>query len=168
MELNEAETTSDIIYGGTDGLITTFSVMIACISSNQSNNTVIALSMANIFADGFAIGISSYQSEIVNPTEAVFKGIVTFLSFSLLGSIPVIVFYIYKDKDYFTKLCAIVVASLISLFVIGILKQYKINQKKSENNSLLRGGLKTAGLGACGGFIAYLVTKIITNFMKID
>ena len=165
MESKDVRITSGVLYGGTDGIITTFAIMIACITSNQSNNTVIALALANIFADGFAIGISSYESNIHNENNPLLIPIVTFLSFSLMGSIPVIVFYLYKDEDYKTKLYAIVVSSMIVFFLLGMIKQYVINNKYSQKTNLLIGGLKTASVGACGGIIAYIVTKIITNLM---
>lgn len=156
---------SNSIYGGIDGIGTTFAVMVAAIGSNQSDLTVITLALANILADGFSIGVSAYSSVMDNPDSlmALQKGITTFISFCLMGTILVIVYYFNEHHDRNKKLLLTIVTTLSCLFIIGMLKQSMI-QDNYTIGGLVLGGLKTSFLGAMIGGISYLTAKVITEY----
>jgi putative effector of murein hydrolase len=84
---------SEIIYGGVDGLITTFAIIAGSSGANFSIKVLLILSISSIFADGFSMGISSYLAEnarINSKQNSYIVGLITFLSFIILGSLPLI------------------------------------------------------------------------------
>ena len=60
----------EIVYGGNDGIVTTFAVIAGFTGAYSSTNTTLNLSMlsvllfglANLFADGAAMGLGSFLS----------------------------------------------------------------------------------------------------------
>ena len=52
----------EFVYGGIDGIVTTFAVVSASVGSKQPVAVVIILGFANLIADGFSMGISAYLS----------------------------------------------------------------------------------------------------------
>lgn len=159
---------SDIVYGGVDGMGTTFAVMIAAIGSNQSNLTVITLGLANIFADGFSMGVSAYSSVLDNDNSmtAPQKGIITYISFCLMGAILVIVYYFNQHHNQTKKQFILTITVISCLFIIGTLK-HNVTVKNSTWNESMICGLKTSLLGAMIGGISYIVAKTITEYNDI-
>lgn len=47
---------SAIVYGGLDGIITTFAVVAGSVGGNVSNIVIIILGFSNLLADGFSMG----------------------------------------------------------------------------------------------------------------
>lgn len=52
----------EFVYGGIDGIVTTFAVVAASAGAGLSTTVVIILGFANLVADGFSMGISAYLS----------------------------------------------------------------------------------------------------------
>ena len=52
-----------LVYGGLDGIITTFAIVAATVGGDQSRNLVITLGFANLLADGISMGLGDYLSE---------------------------------------------------------------------------------------------------------
>lgn len=50
----------DIVYGATDGIITTFAIVAGSAGSGLSNKVVLVLGVANLLADGFSMAASNY------------------------------------------------------------------------------------------------------------
>ena len=50
----------DFIYGGIDGAVTTFAIVAGVVGADLSASVLLLLGMANLFADGFAMGASNY------------------------------------------------------------------------------------------------------------
>jgi len=59
---NSAKYIKNIIYGGIDGIITTFSIMAAGFGANLEMKYLISLGVANLVADGFSMGFGDYIS----------------------------------------------------------------------------------------------------------
>lgn len=159
---------SDIIYGGIDGTITTFAIIAGALGSNQSSNTVIILAIASLLSDGFSMGTSAYESEIINIDNAIIRGIITFIAFVAIGSIPIIVFYLNKNESYNIKRYTTFFATLICLFIIGIFKEYnvcKLSNKEITYKALMLSGTKTLILGAISGIIAYETAKYVNEYV---
>jgi VIT1/CCC1 family predicted Fe2+/Mn2+ transporter len=51
----------DFIYGGIDGTITTFAIVAGVVGANMPGNVVLVLGLANLIADGFAMGAGNYS-----------------------------------------------------------------------------------------------------------
>ena len=52
-----------VIFGGLDGIITTFSIICACYASHQATKTIIILGFANILSAAISMGHGDYFSE---------------------------------------------------------------------------------------------------------
>ena len=50
----------EFVYGGIDGLVTTFAVVAGATGANLSLNVVLILGFANLFADGFSMSVGAY------------------------------------------------------------------------------------------------------------
>mmetsp|Transcript_42041 Transcript_42041/g.67586 ORF Transcript_42041/g.67586 Transcript_42041/m.67586 type:complete len:292 (+) Transcript_42041:28-903(+) len=53
-----------IIYGGLDGIITTFAIVAGIAGANLDVEVVLVLGFANLIADGLSMGIGDYLSEV--------------------------------------------------------------------------------------------------------
>jgi len=149
---------SDVIYGGIDGIITTFVIMIAAIGSNQSMKTILILTLASLFADGISMGVSASESEVKNINRSFKRGIVTFISFILAGIIPIIVYYLtsnYKEIGFYITLLSF----LVCLFMIGMLKAVVIYDNKYMFVHLI----KTMIVGGIAGIISYYIAYCLEN-----
>jgi VIT1/CCC1 family predicted Fe2+/Mn2+ transporter len=52
----------DFVYGSFDGSVTTFAVVAGAVGASLSPMIIIILGFANLFADGFAMAVGSYQA----------------------------------------------------------------------------------------------------------
>lgn len=52
----------EFVYGGIDGIVTTFAVVAGSAGAGLDASVVIILGFANLFADGFSMGVASYLS----------------------------------------------------------------------------------------------------------
>ena len=57
-----AKYVKNIIYGGLDGIITTFSIIAASVGAGLKMKIIIALGIANLIADGISMGVGEYLS----------------------------------------------------------------------------------------------------------
>lgn len=56
------QTISDAVLGGIDGCITTFSVVSGSVGAGFPSSVAVILGFANLFADGFSMAVSNYES----------------------------------------------------------------------------------------------------------
>ena len=52
----------NIIYGGVDGVITTFAIVTASYAADLNVKTILILGLSNVLADGFSMGFGDYAS----------------------------------------------------------------------------------------------------------
>lgn len=52
----------NIIYGGVDGVITTFAIVTASYAADLNVKTILVLGLSNVLADGFSMGFGDYAS----------------------------------------------------------------------------------------------------------
>ena len=57
-----AKYVKNIIYGGLDGIITTFSIIAAAVGASLEMRLIIAMGVANLIADGISMGVGEYLS----------------------------------------------------------------------------------------------------------
>ncbi|SFR89526.1 VIT family protein [Halomicrobium zhouii] len=101
---------AEVIYGANDGIVTTFAVVSGVAGAALNPSIVLILGAANLFADGFSMGMSNYlsrrsdldyrrsvrESDRVPPTELGDgksprrTASVTFLAFVVAGWAPLI------------------------------------------------------------------------------
>jgi VIT1/CCC1 family predicted Fe2+/Mn2+ transporter len=52
-----------MLYGGFDGILTTFALMMSLLASGEENSTkILALGIANLIADGISMGVADFFS----------------------------------------------------------------------------------------------------------
>lgn len=52
----------DMVYGGLDGIVTTFAVVSGVAGAQLSSNIILIMGLANLFADGFSMAVGAYLS----------------------------------------------------------------------------------------------------------
>ena len=53
----------EFVYGGIDGIVTTFAVVAASAAAGLETGVILVLGFANLIADGISMGVSAYLSE---------------------------------------------------------------------------------------------------------
>lgn len=155
---------SEFVYGGIDGIITTFSIIAGSTGGNLVKNVIVILGISNVLSDGYSMGISRYISSKTEIKQGILKnknsfisGLITFLSFIIVGITPVVPFFIYNGNT--AKTLSLLVACVV-FFTIGVLKG------KILKENILFGGLEVLGIGLSAAFISYFVSEFVSNFTK--
>ena len=163
---------SDIVYGANDGIITTFAVVSSAAGAGFSHQVIIILGIANLIADGFSMGASKYLSHVsethANPDDASLKkrsgpkdGAVTFVSFVIAGSLPLIPFlFPFVPQEEFLVSIA---ATGFALLFVGALRSYvtKQNPLWAGIEMLLVGGFAATIAYGLGWFVEHLVGAVV-------
>ena len=152
----------DFIFGGVDGLVTTFAVVSGVVGASLSSSIILILGFANLFADGFSMAISNYLSskseEDLNQNssnkKAVFAALVTFFAFIIIGFIPLFPFVIDFGKNNFVFS---VVLTLIAFSIVGYVKGCITRKGK------IISALQTLLMGALAALIAYSVGYLLSG-----
>lgn len=129
-----------IIFGGLDGILTTFAIMAASIGAHQKPATTLVLGLSTLLADALSMAGGEYLSskaerEVLAPSalklaelepSPLARGTAMFSAFLLFGAIPLIgfvgshVFARYRpDMPHDIVSCFVTVAAL---FVLGAIK----------------------------------------------
>ena len=158
---------SEFIYGGMDGIITTVAIIGASIGAQLENRYIAILGGSNLLADGFSMGISRYNSLIEDGKQMsnsvflnrpFYSGIYTFVSFVIMGMLPLIPFIFYSKSQYLFQY--FILASLISFILVGHVKS--INTKKQSYFKTL---IITIVTGSMGALISYYVASKLKSMI---
>ena len=164
----------EFVYGATDGTVTTFAVVAGAIGASLSPTIVLILGFANLFADGFSMAIGDYLSEKAH-IEAEHKrnswkkehnppvksALVTFISFVIIGLIPLITFilsYFFQSIAKHEFLYASILTG-ISFLVVGAIRGEVVKKHpvKSAIEIFLVGSIAALIAFAVGHFLRNLV-----------
>jgi VIT1/CCC1 family predicted Fe2+/Mn2+ transporter len=147
----------DIVYGATDGIVTTLVVIASVTGAAMSSTIILILGIANLVADGFSMGTSnvlSARSTLTATTrpqliDAARNGIATFAAFVLAGLLPLsaYVFPLAYDARFPTA-CIIAGAAL---FGIGACRSV------FSDRAWLIAGLEMLALGTIASTVAYII-----------
>lgn len=157
----------EIVYGGNDGIVTTFAVISGVAGADLSVQAMLVIGIVNLVADGFSMGASNYlsirskadaQGISRGASEPIAHAVATFISFAFFGSMPIIGFFAHEiiDVDPFL-LSAIVTA--ITMFVLGALRA-SVGRKKWYLT-----GLENLIIGAIASLVAYYCGKLLSSMM---
>ena len=153
------------VYGGIDGSVTTIAVVSGVMGASLSSSIVLILGFANLFADGFSMAISNYLStKSENDVEkhqhnAKRTAFVTFVSFMLIGLIPLISFIAaaITKSDYLVQnqfLFSIILTG-VALLIVGFLKG-EVTKKHKFISSI-----ETMLIGGTAAVVAFLVGYLL-------
>ncbi|WP_256300179.1 VIT1/CCC1 transporter family protein [Haloarchaeobius salinus] len=123
---------AEVIYGTNDGIVTTFAVVSGVAGAALNPGIVLVLGAANLFADGFSMGMSNYLSrrsemdyratvegESDGPADGgkspASTAFVTFLAFVVAGWAPLLP-YIFELEPAFPISIAV---TGLAFFVVG-------------------------------------------------
>lgn len=163
---------SEIVYGGIDGIVTTFAVVAATVGAGLDSALVIILGLANLIADGFSMGVSAYLSEkserALDEKEnrkhngykvPVKVGLATFGSFVVVGFVPVLIYVL--DFMFSLELSNLfLISSLLAAGAfagIGWLKSYVADESKILAIS------ETLVLGLIAASVAYFIGDVLES-----
>ncbi|MDO8633133.1 MAG: VIT1/CCC1 transporter family protein [bacterium] len=97
--LEKGKFLGDMVYGATDGTVTTFAIVAAAVGASLPPAVVIILGLANLAADGFSMGASNFlgrrsegalaklEKNLLIPFQ---HGLATLVAFTIAGFIPLI------------------------------------------------------------------------------
>ncbi len=168
----------EFVYGGMDGAVTTFAVVTGAAGANLSARIILILGFANVLADGFSMSVGAYlseksaqdlsvhkgQSTIDNRQSALVTSVATFVSFILVGFIPLSVytidFILGIGLSSGSALAASAILTLSAFALIGLLRSRvtKISLRKAISESL--------GLGLAAAIISFFVGNILEKIIK--
>ena len=159
----------EFVYGAFDGCITTFAVVAGSVGANLDSSIIIVLGLANLLADGFAMSVGAYLSTKTNNATSLnngnnsnnnkkpfWVGATTYISFIVIGIIPILIYiidYIYPlaYNLFFISSCL----TVLGFLVIGFLKTY-VNKSNP-----IKGVAETLLLGGIAAIVAYSVGDIL-------
>lgn len=165
---------SELVYGGIDGIVTTFAVVAATVGAGLDSSIVIILGLANLVADGFSMGISAYLSEKSERSldakdntkhtfhkEPVKVGLATFGAFVVVGFVPVVAYVV--DQIFTLNLSNLFLISSVLAAVafagVGLLKSFIANESKPQAMA------ETLILGAIAAGVAYYIGDVLEQLV---
>ena len=149
----------DIVYGASDGIVTTFAVVSGVAGGSLSHLAVLVIGVANLAADGLSMGVGNLTairaeerareaSGLPELERYPWKhGMATLVSFVVAGSIPLLPFVlpIGADARLFWSACA----TFVTMFALGAARSLVTSER------WWRSGLETLALGALVAVTAY-------------
>mgnify|MGYP000729918143 CR=1 FL=1 len=154
----------DFVYGSIDGVVTTFAVVSGVKGADLSVTIILILGFANLLGDGFSMAVGKYlsdKSQVHDDVSPVLGGVVTFVSFVLVGLIPLLAYLFapilnLSDDQTFKLTC---IFTLFGLFIIGVVKGHVIK------SSRLLGGAQTMLIGGLAALIAFYVSDFVERLI---
>lgn len=162
----------EFVLGATDGLITTFAIVSGVMGASLSSGIILILGFSNLLADGFSMGASNYLSKesendlLKNKTDkkdSPFKvGMMTFLSFVLVGIVPLMPFLSghFLEMDNKALFNYSIVLTGLLFIIIGLFRG--IVTKKS----MTRSSLETFFIGSSAAIISYCVGALLRGVVN--
>jgi VIT1/CCC1 family predicted Fe2+/Mn2+ transporter len=156
----------DLVFGANDGIVTTFAVVSGVTGAALSPRVIVILGMANLLADGLAMGAGNYlgmrseqeyQRSVTGTAReghvhAVGHGAAIFLAFVLAGSVPLLPFLILPFGNLFL---ASSIATGIALFTVGSLRTFVTRTRWFIS------GLEMLTIGALAAAASYVVGNVL-------
>ncbi len=162
----------DMVYAANDGLITTFAVAAGVRGADLSALVVLALSFANLAADGLSMAVGNYLGikseraveegdrfqEWEETVHASKHGAVTWAAFITAGLFPVLPFFGPQPLE--VAFLWSVAVSGFALFTIGAARTLVTRR------SWWRSGAEMLGVGALAGLAAYFAGMLVERMLR--
>lgn len=157
----------DLVYGGIDGVITTFAVVAGVRGGEFAAGVAIVIGVANLFADGLSMAVGNFLSIRSNEgarraaglpeeeSEPVRHASATFAAFVAAGTVPLLPFlFALSDRQRFA---ASIILTLATLFSAGLLRAFVTGESRRASVA------EMLGLGAIVAAVAYYVGRIVAS-----
>ena len=149
-----------LVYGGLDGIITTFAVVAGTVGGNLSLATVIILGFSNLLADGFSMAAGDYVSS-ADEEDRLHSAATTFISFNVFGLAPLASYVIFTG---FLKPQEALLGSFIVVgFVLAILGYVKAKILKQDMKKEI---IQTVIIGYVAASVAYFGGVVLEQLIK--
>ncbi len=153
-----------IVYGGSDGAVTTFSVMAGAAGAGLDPRIVLILGCANLASDGFSMASADFLSEEsrehASEKKSFTEALITFTSFVIVGTIPLIPFFLAL---FFTlpinSFILSIFLTVIAFILIGYIRGYVLNKNKLLTIS------ESVVIGSLCASVAYFVGQMIASIV---
>jgi VIT1/CCC1 family predicted Fe2+/Mn2+ transporter len=153
---------AQVVYGGTDGIVTTFAIIGGVYGASLSPVIVLILGISNVLADGFSMAASNYLSKRSeknsgNELSPMRSSFATFVAFVAVGLIPLLPFIcaIFIDISNDSQFIWSIIATFMAFILIGIVRGEVM--KKNP----LRTAIETVLVGGAAAAIAYGVGVLL-------
>jgi len=149
-----------IVYGGLDGIITTFAVVSGVIGAQLNPSIILILGFANLIADGISMGVGDYLSSKAEQEKrhrksrgAIINGMVTFGSFVIFGFVPLLFFILAQFWNMFELYMfpGSIFLTAATLLALGYLKARVVKVPPVISS------LETLVIGGVAAIVAYLI-----------
>lgn len=156
----------EFIYGGIDGVVTTFAIVAGVVGAGLNPGIILILGFSNVLADGFSMASSNFLSARAeqrlggdNTKKPLKTASVTFISFVLLGTAPLISFLLefvfgWFQGQQFLLSCLLTSAAFV---VIGFIKGGITGQNR------IRASFETLLIGGVAALVSYFVGSFLHN-----
>ncbi|QSH39345.1 VIT1/CCC1 transporter family protein [Candidatus Kaiserbacteria bacterium] len=161
----------EFVYGSMDGLVTTFAIVTGSVGASLPAGIILIMGFANVFADAFSMGASSYLAAVSEDPEhrkmhekhPVRKAVVTFLSFVIIGLIPLLPFVVaYIIPEFAGKAIQVsVITTMIAFGVIGYISGAVLNENKFVTT------IRNFTIGGAAAAISFGVGYALVNLFGI-
>jgi len=167
-----------IVFGGMDGILTTFALLAAAAGSKHTSSSLtLVIGVSTVLADALSMAAGEYLSAKAekelgasdDPDEPgpLSKGAAMFIAFTLFGSMPLMA-YIGSAivasstgiaSDPATSFILSVFITAGTLFALGTLKsQFGVGV-------WWQAGLEVTGIGGAAASVAYFTAKVVDRLM---
>lgn len=156
--------TKNFIFGAEDSLVSTVGLLAGIVAAGVTKKEVVISGIVLICVEAFSMSVGSFLSEKATEESSteikkskksnpLLASIIMFISYFVCGLIPLLPYFIIVTQQAFWLS---IVASLISLFILGIIsgKILKINILKNSIRIFIMGGL-----AICFGVIVGMLIK---------
>ena len=159
----------DLVYGATDGIVTTFAVVSGVAGGSLSPAAVLIVGAANLAADGLSMGVGNFLAIRAHeraraadnlPEEEAYPskhGAATFAAFITAGSVPLLPYLV--DTAGANAALWSVALTVATMFGLGAARGFATDETwwKAGLESLILGSLVAAAAYTAGAFVAALV-----------
>ena len=159
---------TEFIYGAIDGTVTTFAIVAGVIGAGLNPGIVLILGFSNVLADGFSMASSNFLSERAeerlgnkNQKKPFQTALATFVSFVVLGTLPLVSFVLEYFFGWFEGRQFIVscVLTALAFIFIGFVRG------KITKQSPFKASLETLLVGGVAASVAYFVGVLLHNLV---
>jgi len=154
-----------------DGLVTTFAVVTGAAGASLAPGVILIVGFANVFADAFSMGASSYLSAVseesthehMHRKRPGAKGVVTFISFVLIGMVPLAPFlYAFIVPSFAARALTVsIVVTLVSFAGVGYISGLALGKNPFKT------ALRNTSIGALAAAIAFGVGHTLATVFGV-
>ncbi|MCI5051350.1 MAG: VIT1/CCC1 transporter family protein [Candidatus Pacebacteria bacterium] len=161
----------EFVYGSVDGVVTTVAIITGAVGAGLSSSVIFVLGIANVLADAWSMGSSEYLSSISenqlennsvngedgNQKKPLSKGVATFVSFVLVGLLPILpfLFSIFFDELQGIDIWLSMLCALCAFILIGYIGA------QIARVSHIKNILRTVFVGTIAAGISFLVGYLL-------